>query len=57
MLTFLPHTKWFVGSQFPSQIIEPWDTDMKGPSPNHWTAREFPNASFFIVVMKLSSSA
>ena len=57
MLTFLPHTMWFVGSQFPSQIIEPWDTDMKGPSPNHWTAREFPNASFFIVVMKLSSSA
>ena len=44
------------GILVPQSETAPWNTAVKGPSPNHWTAREFPNASFLIVMMKLSSS-
>ena len=34
-------TTWLVGSYFPDQGLNPGPA-VKVPSPNHWTAREFP---------------
>ena len=35
------------GILVPQPGIEPWPLTVKVPSPNHWTAREFPPLLFF----------
>ena len=39
-VSFLSHTVWLVGSQFPNQGLN-LSPQLKARSPSHWTTREF----------------
>ena len=34
----------------PQPGIKPWSLAVKAPSPNHWTARKFPECAFYLFV-------